>query len=173
MSKECKSIPLSRAKIREFTKMLRKTLNISPNEKFPTIYFLEFGLKAFGFDYDICDKNELENCYAKTIPESKVVKIKEDVYMRAVEGVPRDLFTILHEVGHVIFHNDRTIEFARNEEKIPAYMDPEWQANTFAAELLVPSDYIDGMTKEEIVIRYGCSNEVALIQMKENKKIVT
>ena len=170
---ECKAIPLSRAKIRKFAKILRRAYDISTNVKFPTIEFLEFGLKSLGFDYDICDKSELENCYAKTIPEEKVVKIREDVYIRATQGNPRDIFTILHEIGHVIFHNNRTIEFARNEEKIPIYMDPEWQANTFAAEVLVPADCIAGMTEDEIVDMYECSYEVAFIQLKESKKIVT
>lgn len=170
---DCKAIPLSRNKIREFARLLRKAFDIPVSAKFPTVEFLEFGLKSFGFDYDICEKSELDNCYAKTIPEEKVVKIREDVYIGAIKGIPRDVFTILHEVGHVIFHNNRTIEFARNEEKIPIYMSPEWQANTFAAELLVPADCITGMTEKEIVNVYGCSYEVAYIQMRQNKKIVT
>lgn len=170
---DCKAVPLSRTKIREFAKMLRRAFDIPINVRFPTVEFLEFGLGSLGFDYEICDKSELENCYAKTIPEEKVVKIREDVYIRAVHGNPRDIFTILHEIGHVIFHNNRTIEFARNEENIPIYMDPEWQANTFAAELLVPADSISGMCEDEIVDVYGCSYEVAYIQIKQNKKIVT
>ena len=48
--------------------------------------------------------------------------IREDVYERAIQGVPRDIFTIAHEIGHAILHDDiQEIALARNDEKINMY----------------------------------------------------
>ena len=160
-----KAIPLSRKKIREITKLIRKSLNIPDNSSFPIIVFLERIIDKFGYDYDICEENELKYDYAITIPSKKQLKIREDVYLRAINNVPRDLFTIAHEIGHALLHDNDTIVLARSEDKVRAYEDPEWQANTFAAELMVPSDVITGMDIEDIMQTYNCSKAVAEIQL--------
>ena len=100
------------------------------------------------------------------------MKIREDVYERAVNESPRDLFTICHEFGHALLHDSASsIELARGKESVKAYEDPEWQANTFAAELLAPSDVIVGMSIEEVAEVYKCSMQVAKIQLEKSNII--
>ena len=46
-------------------------------------------------------------------------------------------------------------------------MDAEWQANTFAAELMAPYELIRGMGVEEIMRECGMSYTAASIQYKK------
>lgn len=162
-----RSIPLSRKKIQDVAIKLRKILEIPLDKPFPVMRFLEFVLPQFDYTIEICEKSEMRKNYALTLPDNKILKIREDVYELAIQGFPRHLFTIAHEIGHVLFHDNKSISFARTNEKVKIYEDPEWQANTFAAELLVPSCMIKGKTVDEIVKVYGCSRKVATIQLSK------
>lgn len=165
-----RSIPLSRKKIQEVALFLRNKLNISFDEPFPVINFLEFVLPHFEYTVKICENTSMKENYALTLPDKKILKIREDVYELAVQGFPRHLFTIAHEFGHIFFHDNESISLARTDEKIKTFEDPEWQANTFAAELLVPSCRINGKSIDEIMTMYGCSRKVAEIQLSKAKK---
>lgn len=159
--------PLSIKKIQFIAMKLREILGISPDEAFPIVRFTEFMLQQFDYTLEICMTSEMQDKYAVTTPGEKTLRIREDVYINATKNNPRDLFTIAHEIGHVLFHNSNSIALARSNEKIKTYENPEWQANTFAAELLVPSYAIKGKSIDEIVKIYGCSKEVAKIQLSK------
>lgn len=103
--------------------------------------------------------------------EKKIVRVRESVYLGAIENIPRDVFTIVHELCHVILHGKIYVSFARNGEKVPFYADPEWQANTCAAEILAPADELQNMEPKEICIAYGVSKKVAQIQSSHAYKI--
>lgn len=163
-----KAKPLSRKKIQDVALSLRQMLSVSLEDSFPVVKFFEFILPSLGYELEICGISEMPKEYALTFPEKNLVKIREDVYVRAVDENPRDLFTLAHEIGHIIFHDNMSISFARSDEKIKVFEDPEWQANTFAAELLAPSCAIKGMLIEEIMNIYKCSRQVATIQLSKS-----
>ena len=149
-------------------------LGIPVNSAFPVVKIMEFlmsGLDNEDFVLEICEEREMNGAYALTVPGEKSLKIREDVYREACYGNPRHLFTLSHELGHVIFHTTNTIALARNDEKVENYENPEWQANTFAAELMVPADEIIGMTIEEVMDTYNCSYTVASIQLQQSLHI--
>ena len=54
------------------------------------------------------------------------------------------------------------VSYARGD--IPTYRNPEWQANTFAAELMAPRHLIKNLTVEEIMEKCGMSRQAATIQ---------
>ena len=166
-----KAKPLSRKKIQESANRLRNVFDISLEEAFPVVEFLEIVIPELGYTIEICELSELKDEYALTRPKEKVLKIREDVYVNATKNSPRDLFTIAHEIGHVFFHDATSIALARGDCKIQKFEDPEWQANTFAAELLVPSNALKGKTVEEVVEIYKCSRQVAEIQLAKTKKL--
>ena len=68
-----------------------------------------------------------------------------------------------------LLHDDNNVTLARVEKnkKIEPFRDPEWQANTFAAELLVPLDLIDTQNIYEIAENFGVSNQVAEIRLNK------
>lgn len=162
--------PLSRRRIRAITYELRKILDLKNEVYFPVIPIIELILPKVleGFTFEIVDMDELPNEYAVTYPEENKILIREDVYERAIEGIPRDRFTIAHEIGHLILHTDNRIALAREdaEVKIPPYKNPEWQANTFAAELLAPPHIIKDWDAQTIAIECGVSEIVGKIQLE-------
>lgn len=163
--------PRSRDSIINYVQNIKKRLRYD-GLGFPVCTFIENIIQAIdpNFSYEYVENSELpENTYAYYDPINNIMKIDENVYCRALKGSPRDIFTIAHEIGHYFLVDE--IAFARSEnEKIPAYMDPEWQANTFAAELLMPSDKILGMSIGEIMRTCHVSKTAAGIAHKNAKK---
>lgn len=161
--------PTSRKKIRLLTSLIRREFGLVDEKFFPVVHFMEIGLSAMDedFNYEIKPIDQMPNDYAVTYPKDHKIEIREDVYINAVNDVPRDRFTIAHEIGHYIMHGPNSIALARNEkqEKIPAYKDPEWQANTFAGEMLAPPEIIRGLSIFEIMDYCGVSFEAARIQL--------
>lgn len=85
-------------------------------------------------------------------------------------GNPRTRFTIGHELGHFVMHQDgRTSIYCRADEEEEDQGDepalepvprtiPEVEANTFSAALLMPADLM------RLRIRNGDESDVALVQ---------
>lgn len=140
------AMPLSRQKIRNLAFELRKIMGWDDEPYFPIVHFIEWILAN---------------------PEDDM-RIRSDVYEGAVQNNPRDRFTLCHELGHYILHQPENISYARGD--IPTYQNPEWQANTFAAELMAPANLVKDMSIEEIARRCGMSLQAATIQYKELHK---
>lgn len=96
------------------------------------------------------------------------IKIREDVYLNAVEGKGRDRFTMAHELGHFLLHNPKNVILARTKSKTKIYEDAEWQADTFAAELLMPIDMItDEDDIDSISRKFGVSAKAAEVRLNK------
>lgn len=167
---EYEANPLSRSQIRELVTSIRNGLKQLCPEigiEFPLLEFLELILPSLfpDFELEIVDDEEL-NCYAKAYPSQNRILIRDSVYEGAYRGNGRDRFTIAHEIGHFFLHRDESISFARADVSIPTYKKPEWQANTFAGELLVPVSLIKELSVDEIARECKVSRQVAEIQKK-------
>ena len=157
--------PMSRKDIRGLALELRKMCGAQDILYFPIVHFIEYILSELdGFSYLIVPVEEMTTTYGTTNTEKNVMKIREDVYEGAVKGNPRDRFTLCHELGHYLLHQPQQISFARGA--VPKYCDPEWQANTFAGELMAPSNLIQNMTVGEIAEKCGISKTAASKQLK-------
>ncbi|MEW9051764.1 MAG: ImmA/IrrE family metallo-endopeptidase [Neobacillus sp.] len=163
--------PISRSNIRALTGMLRKVVDLDEESYFPVMGFLELVIPQIdpAFEYEIVPVNHMKE-YGITYPEKNKIRLREDVYDNAISGIARDRFTVAHEIGHYFLHKPGSISLARSQNveinRIPAYQQPEWQANTFAGELLAPPHIIKGLSIKEIAIRCGVSLEAAGIQLK-------
>lgn len=165
-----KAHPRSKISIRLVALQIREILQIGINEKIDVIRLLEFVLcPIFDITLIVVEKKDMIDKYAEYNPIEKTIKIREDVYDRAANGIGRDRFTISHEIGHIFLHSNN-IAMARSNENFPIYYDPEWQANIFASEFLCP---IEGISKNSCIDiisnKYGVSKEVARIQLSEKK----
>ncbi|MDU4728008.1 MULTISPECIES: ImmA/IrrE family metallo-endopeptidase [Clostridium] len=165
--------PLSIKDIRMLTLKIREVLHLDTLDKkmFPIEEFLEFGMPTLEKDFHICilTKEEMGNIHGLACPNEKCIKIREDVYDRAISGCGRDRFTIAHEIGHYLLHNNSSVKLARLGENktIEAYRNPEWQADTFAAELLMPITLIESKDPNRISKEFGVSITAATIRVKK------
>ena len=166
-----RAIPLSREQIRRITMQVRKACGMEKELYFPIVEFIEWGLcdPENNFNYEIVPEGEMEDTYGTTNTACNIMKIREDVYNGAVKGVPRDRFTLCHELGHYFLHQPSFVSYARGN--IPAYCQPEWQANTFAAELMAPYYLVRNMSSYVIAVKCGMSKKAATIQYNTYHKL--
>lgn len=162
--------PLSRKNISIITNKLRELVGYKNIPYFPIVQFVEWVIANpdTGMEFEIVNEDEMADTYGTTNTGRNIMKIREDVYNGAVEGNPRDRFTICHELGHYLLHQPENISYTRGD--IPTYREPEWQANTFAAELMAPYYLIHNMTVDEIMEKCGMSRQAAMIQFRECRK---
>lgn len=169
MAKCQEAKPQSRLSIREKAKEFRALLGVENDIYIDPIHILDIDLPKVDpdFNYQVLPVNEMD-VHGLTYPDDKMIYIREDVYVGAVNGNGRDRFTIMHEIGHCYLHQKQNIKnfnnsFARGD-KIPAYKDPEWQADVFSGEVLMDSDIIKNMSIKEIIDKCGVSFSAAKVQ---------
>jgi len=163
----------SRRDIQRFVYSLKKKVGLENELYFPVIEFLENVLPMIipDFNYEIVSENEMGNKHGETYPSKNLIRIREDVYDRAVAGEGRDRLTVAHEIGHLFMHEDDCVALCRLEpdEKLKPFEDPEWQADCFGGELLASSYLIKGMRACEVEERCGVSGAAARCQLKHCK----
>lgn len=168
---EYEASPLSRSKIRELTNHIRQVCGLTNERYFPIVEFLELVMPQLDeqFLWIPVPSFEMGSKHGLAYPEDKLIKIREDVYEGAVAGNGRDRFTLAHEIGHYFLHKKERVSFARTigaAEKLPPFRNPEWQANSFAGELLAPPHIIKGMSVFEVMSFCGISSQAAKIQLQ-------
>ena len=164
-----KASPLSRRDIRYYVRKIKEQVGLENELCFPILTFIENILPTVipDFELEIPTVSEMPGKHGETFPSKHIMRIREDVYLRAVQGKGRDRLTIAHEVAHLLLHDDESIALCRlapNEKLLP-YEDPEWQADAFAGELLASSYLIKGMTESQIMKRCFVSSAAAHTQL--------
>lgn len=148
MTGECFEVPpLSKKKIREVALEVRRAARQADAEKFPIIDLLELALPEGleGYVFEVRERRDME-AEGLTYPDPPTIVLREDVYDGACAGNGRDRFTAAHEAGHLFLHPSAALARATNADEIPAYKSSEWQANQFAAELMMPVGIVAHMS---------------------------
>lgn len=160
--------PRSRKDIRRLVSDIRKALNIENEIYVDIVRLVENVLPSISKDYsfEVCSIEEMRENHGLTVGHT--IKIREDVYERAVRGEGRDRMTIAHEFGHLFMHSDAPKALARG--KVAVWKDPEWQASAFAGEFLVPFYLVKGMNVYEIAEKCGVSVQAANYQLSQYQK---
>lgn len=130
--------PLGTKAIRDFANQVRALFVPDYRLDMPIIDILEWRMLSLDpqFVFDVQGFEEMGD-YEGLVPigEHRLI-LREDVYEGACRGVGRDRFTACHEFGHYLLH--RKIMLARSrDDGHKIYCDSEWQADTFAATLLM------------------------------------
>lgn len=160
---------MSREEIESLARRIRAKFKCT-DLYFDIIRFVEYVLPSIdsSFCYEYVDSAYLPaNTYAFYDPHDNIMRISSDVYENAIKDIGRDRFTIAHEVGHYFLHRNN-IALARSKSSVPAYRNPEWQANVFASALLIPVDKTKFMTPEEIQVSCKVSYQAACIASRRN-----
>lgn len=164
--------PMSKVDIRRIAEQLRTVLGLGVQDPFPMIKFYELILPRLDpeFNFSVVDEGDLDGAYAKTYPVTREIILEDRVYYGILEGKEEGIhmFTAAHELGHYFLHTHERLSLNRNKDQLkrPAYVDPEWQADEFAGNLLVPADAITpGVTASEIAEIYKVSKRMAQVRI--------
>lgn len=165
--------------IRNYTQQIRKLLKLSNNNCINivklldkiTILFLDYGLN---FNYIIRNDSDpifQDNEEAFTDMKTGIIYFKESVIQNACKKrYHRSSFTIAHELGHYFLHylqSDVKFCLVSDNIDIPAYKNPEWQADVFASELLMPFEQCKILSVEDIRKKFHVSRKAA--ETRKNK----
>ena len=170
---------MSRAAIRSYAMKIRRLLGYKDTDYVNapklfdklTILFAERGLD---FDYRIMpDDDEIfykrEEAYTDT--STGIIYIKESVMEQACRrSFRRGAFTLIHELGHYLLHylqSDARLARVDDDVEVPVYCDPEWQADTFASEFLMPFVECVRLGAEEIRSKYHISRKAAEVRFNK------
>lgn len=148
-----KTRPLKVSDIEYMANDFRRGLGIKPSSPFPILEVLE-KLSCEGcFSIQYLEDNDPlfeENEQAKYSPIDNYIYIKESVLVELENGNYRANFTLAHEFFHYI--QCKVLFFTFEEvEKCCCYEDAEWQANEFAAQILIPTRYIEKNVNSNIL----------------------
>lgn len=175
--------PMSRAEIEADARKVIERFHpglLDTAGEFPIVDFFDHDLpEAYGLSTGVAELGD--GIEGLTFPDGRV-QVSEETYTSAVRGNGRARFTIAHEAYHGIRHrNQIRRQMARYGEltlkrrvNVPAFRDPEWQANVFAAALLMPADAVRALAAEggprgeltgEIQRRFGVSWSAAEIRI--------
>lgn len=96
--------PLSRLKIRRITRELREIAGCEDSLFFPIVHFIEWVLAnpINGMELEIVEPEEMEDTYGTTNTGSNVMRIRSDVYERAVLSMEKCRKGALERVGYTI-----------------------------------------------------------------------
>jgi hypothetical protein len=121
---------------------------------FPLADFIEFKMRdVMQFEYEISQLPD--GIEAAMDPQNRRLLLSPDTYEDLLNDIPRARFTAAHEIGHGWLHStelqhrilDGGNVLKLNRGSIPAYRDPECQANAFASALLMPTRHIVEITR--------------------------
>ena len=167
---------MSRAEISVYARKIRDLLGYDDDDYIyvPKLFdalSLLFFKQGLDFDFIILsDDNKLflEKEEAYTDLSRGIIYIKESVMSEACrKRYCRATFTLIHELGHYLLHylqSDVCLTRVDDNIYVPAYCDPEWQANTFASEFLMPYEKCIGLTPTQIKKKYHVSKTAAEVR---------
>lgn len=104
------------------------------------------------------------------------IDLLETTYRALERNEPRALFTVGHEIGHAVMHTSTVVDMAtmphvsaalmRGSPDHKVFADSEWQADGFAAALLMPLDGLaandnGSLTVSMVQRQYGVSYDAA------------
>ena len=165
--------PCSVADLRRLAKQIRKAIGLPDERAFPVGHFIEYVLPRLYDDFvlEILPKSKLGDKHGETFPNKHLMRLREDVYIGICEGDGQHRFTGMHECAHLIYHEGVPLSLAyRSAKRLPVYRNSEWQADTLAAETLMPYETVKEMSAWEIERLYGVSPTAALCRREKLDK---
>ena len=170
-----KTNPYNVSQIRKVAEELRKTYDVPSDTFFPIYDYIMELCDLDSLNYQILEDNDKffdEGEYAKYNGLDNTIYVKDSVDAELNEediiGY-RSNFTLAHELFHYMQVQVLDFKFEDVDDKVQSYCDPEWQANEFAGQLLLPEKYLD-LEADELVERFHVSKECALYRKVKYKK---
>jgi hypothetical protein len=98
---------------------------------------LEITLRKAGYEYRSEEVENLKDCAAFTIPERRLVVLREDVYDGVQEEKVFSRSTVIHELSHIVLDHAVTLQRGPMGEH-EFFEDSEWQAKALTVAIMMP-----------------------------------
>lgn len=99
---------------------------------------LEYTLPKAGYEYYVEKTQELKECAGFTLPEHRLVILREDVYEGLFEDNVFSRSTVIHELSHIVLNHATTLYRGAPVGQHRFFEDSEWQANSLTAAVMMP-----------------------------------
>lgn len=137
-----KVAPMSYAKLEQVADDLRPLLPVESRRgskcAIDAWRVLEKVLPQAGFSYVVADTHELSDCAAFTVPEQKIVVLREDVYDGLFTDSAFSRSTVVHELAHIVLNHSVTLHRGAVLGAHKFFEDSEWQAKALTAAVMMP-----------------------------------
>ena len=90
-----------------------------------------------GYEYRSEETASLEDCAAFTIPERRLIVLREDVYDGVTEENVFSRSTVIHELSHIVLEHAVTLQRGSIGQH-RFFEDSEWQAKALTAAIMMP-----------------------------------
>lgn len=140
-----KTNPLSVQHIEKIANNFRKQFDIANNNYFPILDILDTLFESKLLSYQIVQDDFYllsDDIPAVYNPKENFMYIKQSVIYDYENNNYRAAFTLCHELFHFLQSSVFQFDFVECEE-CKLYENVEWQANEFAGQLLIPSQFVD------------------------------
>lgn len=179
MKTECykSGFRVSRACIAEIRATAMSVRSILMPHGAPDLELFVESLEQFGITYHVAERGVLlPGVEASCLPEKRLIEISESTYEGVIRNDERARFTIFHELGHLLLGHSRSLH-RDTVMSFPIWENSEWQADQFAAEILMPLDLIveKGLTttrqlREQFRISHSAAH-IRLTQLRGRREI--
>lgn len=140
--------------------------------KLDCISIFEITLPSAGYNYRTVEVDEIDDCAAFTIPEEKIVVLREDVYAKLHAHQVFGRSTVVHELSHLALRHHLTLHRGATLGQHKFFEDSEWQAKALTAALMMPLEAaIAARSPRELAELCGTSVESATYRIKTLVKL--
>ncbi|WP_418131527.1 ImmA/IrrE family metallo-endopeptidase [Variovorax sp. 278MFTsu5.1] len=165
--------PRGIAAIREIAVDARQVLDLG-DAPVSMPHFLD-SLSLFGVTVDVIEDEDLmlmmAGVEAVCVPESATINLTPATYEAARRNDPRTRFTIFHELGHFVLQHSKAL--ARHNYVAKPFIDSEWQADQFSAEMTMPLEVmlrLDLLTPTKVAQFFQTSLPAAITRVNQLRK---
>lgn len=169
--------------IEQLAATVRRVLGIPAEGRIAMQPILEHALDVIFEDghFEVLEDHEMAGAEARVSTYEPVISLSARTYRQLQKSDARARMTVAHEVGHLLMHCAMPV--AMNSGTYDPRRDPEWQADMFAAALLMPrTAFIKMASINQAMQVFGVSRSAAVqrarrlkhdfnrIQMQKGKK---
>lgn len=158
----------AREEIEEEAWRARGAVGLLPSERAPVAEIIDLVLPSLidGFEMRVAEEGELGEAEAITDLHRPIITFSPRTYDGLCRGIARPRLTALHEMGHLLMHTRQPVSFAFARRYDPR-IDPEWQADTFAAAFAMPEGAFRRVRSMRQAMRqFGVSRNAASLRAR-------
>lgn len=162
--------PLTVREVERVAEDARAAIGLAGSKRVPIAKVLEHILPTLidGYEFRVEESRKLGKAEAVTDGFRPIITFGAAAYNDLLRDKPRARMTGAHEIGHLLMHTGRTgFAFLRKRD---ARLDPEKQADIFAAAFLMPAIEFKAMKSiRQAMDHFGVSKGAALCRARHLK----